>query len=174
MNDGAEKAARDSAAAIAAFDIDVSVLRSDKLKSGYAYWRSRCSALPPGRLPSRAMIDPTEMPALLPHVVLHGVERAPLDFVYRLIGTEVRRHMAEDRTGQRMSAIPGQRPPSRIWDNLAKIAATGEPVVNSTPYVGPHRDFVAMESLQLPLAADGANVDMILVFVDFMRGTSRK
>lgn len=170
MTDSAEKPSRDPAAGARAFDIDVSSLRSAKLEAGYAYWRSRCS----GRLPSRAMIDPTDIPALLPHIVLHGVERAPLDFVYRLIGTEVRRHMAEDRTGQRMSAIPGQRPPSRIWDNLAKIAATGQPVVNSTPYVGPHRDFVAMESLQLPLAADGVQVDMILVFVDFMRGTSRK
>lgn len=149
--------------------IDMSAVRSDKLLVGYAYWRGRCS----GRLPSRAMIDPAEIPALLPHVVLHGVERDPLDFVYRLIGTEVRRHMAEDRTGQRMSAIPGQRAPSRIWSNLASIVETGRPVLNSTPYEGPLKDFVTMESLQLPLAADGATVDMILVFVDFMRGGPR-
>jgi hypothetical protein len=119
------------------------------------------------------MIDPAEIPALLPHVVLHGVERNPLDFVYRLIGTEVRRHMAEDRTGQRMSAIPGQRAPSRIRSNPASIAETGRPVLNRTPYEGPLKDFVTMESLQLPLAADGATVDMILVFVDFMRGHPR-
>lgn len=114
------------------------------------------------------MIDPAEIPALLPHIVIHGVKCAPLDFVYRLVGTEVRRHMAEDRTGQWMSTIPGQQTPSQIWDNLARIAATGRPLLNETPYTGPHRDFMRMESVQLPLAADGGHVDMILVFVDFL------
>lgn len=151
--------------AIGAFDLDLSGIQSDIVKRGYAYWRGLCA----GRLPSRAMIDPTAIPALLPHVVIHGVRRDPLDFVYRLVGTEVRRHMAEDRTGQWMSTVPGQQPPSRIWDNLAEIVATGRPILNQTPYTGPHRDFMRMESVQLPLAADGVIVDMILVFVDFLR-----
>ena len=42
MSDGAEEASRDPAAGSAAFDIDVSSLRSDRLKSGYTFWRSRC------------------------------------------------------------------------------------------------------------------------------------
>ena len=46
-------------------------------------------------------------------------------------------------------------------------------MLNRTPYEGPHRDFVEMESLQLPLAADGAAVDMIIVFVDFLRKAER-
>src|SRR6185503_5321526 len=163
MGIGAQE--RPPPSATGAFDLDLSAVRSDIVKRGYAYWRSRCGP----RLPGRAMIDPVDIPSLLPHVVIHGVRRVPLDFVYRLIGTEVRRHMAEDRTGQWMSAIPGQQPPSRIWDNLTHIAATGQPVLNNTPYVGPHRDFVRMESVQLPLAADGVNADMILVFVDFLR-----
>ena len=148
-----------------ALDLDFTGTRSGIIRRGYEYWRSRGA----GRLPSRAMIDPTDIPALLPHVVIHGVLRDPLDFNYRLIGTEVRRHMAEDRTGQRMSAIPGQQPPSLIWDNFARVAATGRPVLNQTPYTGPHREFLRMESVQLPLAADGVRVDMILVFVDFLR-----
>ena len=151
--------------ATGAFDLDLSGVHSTVVKRAYAYWRGRCT----GRLPSRAMIDPADIPALVPHVVIHGVKREPLDFVYRLIGTEVRRHMAQDRTGQWMSAIPGQQPPSQIWDNLVKIATSGRPLLNQTPYVGPHREFLGMESVQLPLAADGVRVDMILVFVDFLR-----
>lgn len=148
-----------------AHGLDVTGLRSAIVRRGYDYWTSRCA----GRLPSRAMIDPADIPALLPHVVIHGVRREPLDFVYRLVGTEVRRHMAEDRTGQWMSAIPDQSPPSRIWDNLRQIVETGRPILNQTPYAGPHRDFLRMESVQLPLAADGVRVDMILAFVDFLR-----
>jgi hypothetical protein len=153
-----------------AFDLDLSGVRSDVLKRGYAYWRSRCGP----RLPSRAMIDPTDIPALLPHIVLHGVKRDPLDFIYRLIGTEVRRHMAQDRTGQWMSAIPEQHAPSQIWTNLATIVETRRPLVNRTPYAGPHQHFVTMEDLQLPLAADGVTVDMILVFVDFVSTSARR
>lgn len=148
-----------------AVDLDLSAVRSSIVKQGYAYWRSRCGP----HLPSRAKIDPTDIPALLPYIVIHGVRREPLDFVYRLIGTEVRRHMAADRTGQWMSDIPGQQPPSQIWTNLMNIAASGRPILNHTPYVGPHRDFIHMESVQLPLAADGSTVDMILVFCDFLR-----
>jgi hypothetical protein len=156
---------RERAARGGPFDIDMSGLKSDRVKAGYAYWRSLCA----GRLPSRAMIDPAAIPALLPHVVIHGVRRAPLDFLYRLIGTEVRRHMAADRTGLWMSTIDGQRPPSQIWDNLASVVGTARPSVNRTPYEGPLKDIVVMESVQLPLAADGAAVDMILVFADFLR-----
>jgi hypothetical protein len=106
-------------------------------------------------------------------VVIHGVRREPLDFSYRLIGAEVRRHMAENRTNQWMSAIAGQGPGSRIWENLATVAASGRPVLNRTPYEGPLKDIVTMETVQLPLAADGAAVDMILVFVDFLRAPPR-
>jgi len=149
----------------AAPELDFSKIRSGRVKRGYEYWRS----LAGGRLPARPMIDPAVIPDLLPHIVIHGVKREPLDFSYRLVGTEVRRHMSEERTGQWMSAIAGQGPGSRIWENLAAIAASGRPILNRTPYEGPLKQIVTMESVQLPLAADGVTVDMILVFVDFLR-----
>ena len=150
--------------------LDLAALRSDRVKRGYAYWHGLAAE----RIPARAAIDPARIPDLLPHVVIHGVKRAPLDFSYRLIGTEVRRHMSADRTNQWMSAIQGQGPGSRIWENLAAVAATGRPVVNRTPYEGPLKDIVTMETVQLPLSADGATVDMILVFVDFLRGAAAR
>jgi len=149
----------------AASQFDLAAIRSERVKRGFAYWQG----LAAGRLPSRAMIDPAVIPDLLPHVVIHGVQREPLDFLYRLVGTEVRRHMAAERTGQWMSQIPGQGPESRIWANLVSIVATAQPIINRTPYEGPLKDIVVMETVQLPLAADGATVDMILVFVDFLR-----
>ena len=147
------------------FPAALASIHSDRVKRGFAYWQRLAAA----RLPSRAMIDPAAIPDLLPHVVIHGVQRAPLDFLYRLVGTEVRRHMAAERTGQWMSEIPGQGPESRIWENLASIVATAKPIINRTPYEGPLKDIVVMETVQLPLATDGVNVDMILVFVDFLR-----
>jgi hypothetical protein len=94
----------------AALDLDLSAVRSERIKDGYAYWRRLAAT----RLPARAMIDPAAIPALLPHTVLHGVMRGPLDFVWRLIGVEVRRRMARDLAGRRMSQIEGQGPGSRI------------------------------------------------------------
>ena len=154
----------------AAPELDFSAIRSARVKRGYEYWRGLCK----GRLPARAMIDPGAIPDLLPHIVIHGVRREPLDFLYRLVGTEVRRHMSAERTGQWMSQIPGQGPGSRIWANLARIAETGVPILNRTPYEGPLKDIVTMETVQLPLAADGVAVDMILVFVDFLSAKAKQ
>ncbi len=159
-----------SGAAGAAPELDFAKIRSKRIKRGYDYWRG----LAPGRLPARAMIDPAAIPDLLPYIVIHGVQREPLDFSYRLVGTEVRRHMSAERTGQWMSAVDGQGPGSRIWENLAAIAANGMPILNRTPYEGPLKEIVTMESVQLPLAADGATVDMILVFVDFLNASATR
>lgn len=144
-------------------DADSTAIASPRVREGYAYWRG----LAVGRLPSRAMIDPTAIPRLLPHVIILGVRREPRDFFYRLVGTAVRDHMEHDPTGRWMSEIPFQKPPSMIWASVNRVVEERRPIVNCVPYVGPKRDFVVMESVQLPLAADGETVDMVLVFVDF-------
>ncbi len=145
-------------------DVDSATITSPRVREGFAYWRGIAA----GGLPSRAMIDPTAIPRLLPHVVIHGVQREPRDFFYRLIGTAVRDHMVHDLTGRWMSDIPFQKPPSVIWSNLNGVVEERRPRVNRVPYVGPKRDFVVMESVLLPLAADRETVDMVLAFVDFM------
>ncbi len=140
------------------------------LQQGYRYWDGKRAGR---RMPSRTDIDPIEIPALLPHVVLIEVMRDadpdwPLDFRYRLMGSAVETHLTMRYAGLRMSRIPHQRPPSRMWDNFTAVVQNAAPLITQVPYIGPHKDFLAAQDLITPLSRDGETVDMLLNFVDFV------
>ncbi len=140
------------------------------LLRGFDYWDTQRGSRP---MPARADIDPAAITALLPHVVLMDVLRTadpdwPLDFRYRLIGTQVDAMMNGRYTGLRMSQLPHQRPPARIWTSLQQVSEGGRPTVNRVPYVGPHKDYLSVVDIVMPLSSDGAAVDMLFCMVDFV------
>ncbi|MEZ5667469.1 MAG: PAS domain-containing protein [Alphaproteobacteria bacterium] len=128
------------------------------------YWETKRG----GRaMPARADLDPCEIPELLPHVVLIDVAHDPVDFRYRLIGTNVDHHLWEPRTGQWLSQVPGQGRDSAFWQALADVAASGLPASGRIAYVGPHRDYDSAEDLIMPLSSDGDRVDMLFVTIAY-------
>lgn len=138
-------------------------IRNRVLGLGEAYWQSKVQG---DRLPARADIDPLDIPALLPQVILLDVQPDPWDFRFRLIGTNVVHHLTTDLTGSWMSAIKQMAPQSRIFDSCLEVAKSGKPSRSDTPYIGPHRNYVRAEDIILPLASDGSTPDMLLVFVE--------
>jgi hypothetical protein len=136
-----------------------------KLQLGYRYWEAKRAGR---RMPARADIDPAEMVPFLSHVVLVDVLTDPPDFRYRLMGTTVDLHMLRPYTGIRISDIPHQRPPSRMWDNFTSVVVNREPIVTNVPYVGPHKEFLQVQDIIMPLSADGTNVNMLFAIVDFV------
>lgn len=139
------------------------------LRQGYRYWDGKRA----GRaMPARSDIDPVEIRALLPHVVLIDVLGEPsagsLDFRYRLLGTAVEAHLSNRYTGLKMSEIPHQRPPSRLWSNFQAVVVSRQPLVTQVPYIGPHKDFLAAQDLITPLSSGGSKVDMLFNLVDFV------
>ena len=135
------------------------------LRQGYRYWDGKRA----GRaMPARSDIDPAEIRSLLPHVVLIDVLGDPLDFRYRLLGSAVEAHLSNRYTGLRMSEIPHQRPPSRLWSNFQAVAVSRRPLVTQVPYIDPHKDFLAAQDLITPLSSDGSRVDMLFNLVDFV------
>ena len=145
-------------------------IRSAYVLAGHDYWLAKRCLLPdPSMLPGRSAFDPLiERPRLTPHLMLMDVRRDPLDFRYRLIGTALRRHMAADWTGMWLSQLMFQRPGSVVWDNNCKVLRERCPLLARPPYIGPHRDFLFVESIILPLAEDGQEVDMLMFAVDFI------
>lgn len=143
------------------------------IAAGLAYWRSRCQG---DLLPGRRDIDPTDMAEFLSDVLLFDVRNEPRDFRYRLIGTRVREHLFEDRTGQWLSQVSVSGSSGGAWDKLCWVADNGRPLFGRTPYVGPHKQFTALTDAVLPLAADGRTVDMLLCITHFCsrRGRSRE
>ncbi|MBK8161114.1 MAG: hypothetical protein IPK59_20930 [Rhodospirillaceae bacterium] len=150
--------------------IDRDDIRSAYVLTGYDYWLGKARALAdPSLLPARRDFDPLiDVPRLAPRIMLMDVLQDPLDFRYRLVGTALRRHMAQDWTGQKLSEIPFQRIGSTVWDNNELVTRERRPLLARPPYIGPHKDFLFVESIILPLADDGDRVDMLMFVVDFI------
>ncbi len=144
-------------------------LATPRLRDGYDYWNAKRGQR---AMPSRADLDPAEIKPLLPHVILMDVLRGtafgPLDFRYRLIGTLVDDHSSGRFTGRLMSEVPHQRPPSRLWSNLEWVTTERRPKVSRVPYAGPHRDFLSVVDIVMPLSRDGGQVDMLFCLIDFV------
>jgi hypothetical protein len=141
-----------------------------RLRQAFEYWVAKCGSRP---IPARADLDPAEIKPLLPYLVLMDVLRDsrpgwPLDFRYRLIGSVTDAMMNARYTGKCMSELPHQQPDSRLWQSLSHVTETRQPQVNRVPYVGPHKDFISVVDLVMPLSADGIDVDMLFCIIDFV------
>ncbi|MFD2206384.1 PAS domain-containing protein [Kiloniella antarctica] len=123
------------------------------------YWKS---LFPVSGLPGRQNIEPLSIPHILPYCELIDVHNDPLDFEYRLIGTKIDAITRGKYTGLRVSEIPSQVAPSMIFDLYRKVVEQKEPVRTVLPYIGDEPGIVEVESLVLPLAGNGKDVDMLL------------
>lgn len=139
--------------------------RHPVVKAVARYWHEKRGMR---AMPARADLDPCDIPALLPHLLLLDVAQDPLDFRYRLIGTVVDYHLREPRTGQWLSTIRHQSRGSVMWATLESVVTRKTPVVSTIPYVGPHADFKLSEDIILPLSDDGCTVNMMLVAVAYV------
>jgi hypothetical protein len=134
--------------------------RSEKLRALYRYWDSKRA----GRLMSeRRDIEPTEIPSLLPHIALIGVEAAPRRLYYRLIGTHLTEALGRDNTGKYFEeAFQGQvlEDITHVYDavitSCAPIRYFGQALYSKNEY----REY---ESVHLPLSQDGKTVSIVLV-----------
>ncbi|WP_374309685.1 PAS domain-containing protein [Dongia sp.] len=142
-------------------------MASPLIVAGFAYWNDRRR----GRtVPDRADFDPVmEIPKLLPHIILFDVRRDPLDFRFRLVGSHVRQNLSRDYVGEWFSAIPNYAPGSTIWPRHQLVDELQKPMLQRPTYVGPHKDFVAVENILLPLGAPQAGWGMQMMFIDFIR-----
>jgi hypothetical protein len=131
------------------------------------YWDSKRA----GRhMPARRDIDPTEMSHLLPHVVLIDVQREPLDFRYRLMGTAVAARLGSDYTGERFSALPHQAHGTPVWKTAVRILEEKRPIVSHIAYVGTTRWVSNYRDLSMPLSEDDRTVNMIFGILQFENG----
>lgn len=77
--------------------LDLAQMRSERVRRLHEYWRAKAGA--PASVPQRRDIDPTELPDLLPSLLLVDVEHNPLRFRYRLVGTRIVDFSYRDFTG---------------------------------------------------------------------------
>lgn len=132
----------------------------------YEYWLD----IHPGGdlLPGRQHFDPAELggrhPALLQHLWLVDVERQPLRFRLRLVGSAVYMTSPFARAGHYVDDFidPASRTET-LQSSFTRLVETGAPEFRrGRPPLPSRRNARELSRLSLPLAADGRRIDMIL------------
>lgn len=136
------------------------ILYARELARTFRYWES---ARRERKMPSREDINPMELRDVLPHIVLVDVERAPLRFRYRLVGTYVTGISGRDITGRYADTTTFRQSLHDVVGPYTMVVENGAPVgkVGEARWV-PNRPWVRLETLLLPLGRDDRQVDIIL------------
>lgn len=145
-----------------------SVLTADSNLQALDYWNQQRGER---AMPARADLDPAEIVAILPHVIILDVRDDPLDFHYRLIGTGIANNLVRNLTGLCMRDIPHQAPPSLIFGACRRVVEQRHPLASTVPYIGPNKDFLLAEDLIMPLSVDGRKVNMLFITVRYLPRT---
>jgi hypothetical protein len=138
-----------------------------RIRRLFDYWRSIQPAH--DRLPGRQHLEPLDVPELLQWLALVDVVGEPPRFRYRLVGTGQARVMQSDLTGRWVDEAYERFRDTR--DHAAFVAVAGGQIRYSrdAPEYRVERSHVLVERLLLPLARDGASVDMILGIAVYTR-----
>jgi hypothetical protein len=125
----------------------------------YEYWLGKRGER---AMPARKDIDPTEIPALLPYLIL--ADKVGDKFRYRLVGTAIVQEVGIDPTGSFAGSYVSYDPTSvAAFQTMGnRLVSTGRPHLADGQYElkpGFVHNFLA---LLLPLSDDGTNVSMVL------------
>jgi hypothetical protein len=121
--------------------------------------------VPGGQLPGRQHIDAPDLREFMPFINLVDVVRAEDGprFRYRLVGTTQTDMAGRETTGRFIEEAVLPEFVERVNRNMREAVETRRPVYDRFPMPHPNRTFIDTERLYFPLAADGVNVDMLLV-----------
>jgi hypothetical protein len=137
-------------------DFDPATIRHRRLRRFYEYWAGKCRD---GKLPGRADIDPVDFAWALGYVTL--VDRlSDGDFRVRLDASMAADFFGVDLTGKRLSEFTERGLTVLMSKTMLHLVATRAPLRVDRDVEFDHRRW-RYESLVLPFAADGENVDMI-------------
>lgn len=129
-----------------------------------AYWQSRCGAN--GRLPGRAEIDPADLPQLLPYLFLIDVETGSdalrPGYRVRLLGSAQTVIYNGNYTGQTIEDMMGGKA-TLFRHAFDQTRLRRGPVGYAGKLVWWFgKEWIDFESIQMPLAGDGRQIDMII------------
>ena len=127
------------------------------------------SKVPPGKLPGRQDVEPTEISELLPWIMLIDVlaqPHAPPRYRIRLVGTEVVKIQGSDGTGKYVEEVLNKDEAAAILRGYGAIIRSREPGYRRGIVATTGREHVNYRRIAFPLARDGEHVDMFMfIFV---------
>jgi len=122
-----------------------------------AYWQAKRGDRV---MPGRADIEPAEIEAILPHLFMVDVERDPLRFRYRLVGSVLTDILGEDIKGRYLDEMPllFRTFATGAYDEVLRVRG---PCYKEVSGVAAYFR-IAYKRLLLPLSADGDDVGIVL------------
>jgi hypothetical protein len=140
-------------------DLDPSLaFEAPELADIVAYWRGKASGT---ALPTRAQIDPIELPRHLGHLLLVDVLREPLRLKYRLIGSAITAVAGRDATGCFLDELYDPETYRSVAASFFWVIEHQRPVRVSGTMQHVDRAWLRFEAVDIPLGGpDG--VHMIL------------
>ena len=143
-----------------------SPITDPRLREAHDYWRRKTGAR---AMPRRADIDPTEIPKLLPDVML--VDVLPQGrYRYRLIGTENAQAHGMNATGRYLDdVLPGPEYKAHVIALYDECVSSCQALYSECLFMAPGRRAPERHTkvLFMPLAGDGETVDMVFVMQVF-------
>ena len=125
----------------------------------YAYWTAKRGAR---FAPSRAEIDPVEIPSLLPHLMLIDVIDGGARLRYRLAGTEIESRFGCSMVGRYVDELMRGRYYDYVLGLYRELLTSRRALYSESAY-GPGGDSpLYARRLMLPLSSDGERIDIVL------------
>lgn len=124
-----------------------------------AYWQGKRRGR---RFPTRADIDPTEIPSFLPRVMLADVRHDPMEFRYRLVGTGICDVHWFDFTRMTPRELEPPEFGQLVWDDYADAVRRRQPTAHVVIFESRLKARYYARTV-LPLAADGEAIDMLMI-----------
>jgi hypothetical protein len=139
-------------------------IRSPKVAQLLRYWHG----LRGGRaFPARADVNPDEIKALLPHIMITSISYQPFRVLYRLVGTEIVHWAGLDFTNRFADELVFDDD-GRDWTDYYRAAIDArKPGHGLTDWIVQSRMPLWVEALICPLSSDGRTIDRCLAIEDY-------
>ena len=131
----------------------------ERLARLYLYWWQKRQG---GVAPHRSDLNPEEIPDLLPIMHLIDVRWEPLSFRHRLVGTEIVEWLERDVTGKEVTADLYGAHAADLVTTLERLAKEARPFRRRTRLHWHRRDWLTIETVELPLVDGHGRTAMIL------------
>lgn len=139
-------------------------VESGLIREVYEYWdRKRGSR----SMPSRSDLDPIEIPALLPHILLVDVTPPDSRLKFRLAGTNVVEKFGEDYTGKFMDEVYFGDVQEKILFEYNYVAAEKRVIVCDHKFRRLTDYTYDIERIIMPLSDNGEDVNMLFALLAF-------
>jgi len=146
---------------------EASPISDARLQQAYDYWRRKSADQ---AMPRRADIDPTEIPRLLPYVLLVDVLESGR-YRYRLIGTENANAHGFDATGRYLDEVlPGPEYKAHVLGLYDTCVRERRPVYSESLFFPPGYTVAERHTkvLFMPLTREGMTVSDVFVLQVFL------